>query len=104
MVYLVNLSERDYQRKKNKWLPKIFEWVKVRCGVRKPCGQSFGISESEARGCFRTSSGPRCMAGKAHAPAHGTAAKLRALPAGLPGGSGGSKHSLLGVSKGQSVH
>lgn len=30
MVYLVNLSERDYQRKKNKWLPKIFEWVKVR--------------------------------------------------------------------------
>lgn len=28
VVYLVNLSERDYQRKKNKWLPKIFEWVK----------------------------------------------------------------------------
>jgi obg-like ATPase 1 len=28
VVYLVNLSERDYQRRKNKWLPKIFEWVK----------------------------------------------------------------------------
>ena len=28
VVYLVNLSERDYIRKKNKWLPKIFEWVK----------------------------------------------------------------------------
>jgi len=27
VVYLVNLSERDYIRKKNKWLPKIFEWV-----------------------------------------------------------------------------
>lgn len=28
VVYLVNLSEKDYARKKNKWLPKIFEWVK----------------------------------------------------------------------------
>ena len=29
-VYLVNLNEKDFIRKKNKWLPKIFEWVKVR--------------------------------------------------------------------------
>lgn len=28
MVFLVNLSERDYIRKKNKHLPKIVEWVK----------------------------------------------------------------------------
>lgn len=28
MVYLVNLSERDYIRQKNKHLPKIAEWVK----------------------------------------------------------------------------
>ncbi|KAF2085120.1 hypothetical protein K490DRAFT_68006 [Saccharata proteae CBS 121410] len=28
VVYLVNLSERDYIRKKNKHLPKIAEWVK----------------------------------------------------------------------------
>eukprot|EP00096_Caligus_rogercresseyi_P009896 TRINITY_DN3464_c0_g1_i1.p1 TRINITY_DN3464_c0_g1~~TRINITY_DN3464_c0_g1_i1.p1 ORF type:complete len:399 (-),score=132.78 TRINITY_DN3464_c0_g1_i1:103-1299(-) len=27
MVYLVNLSEKDYIRKKNKWLPKIKEYV-----------------------------------------------------------------------------
>jgi len=27
VTYLVNLSERDYIRKKNKWLPKIKEWV-----------------------------------------------------------------------------
>ncbi|XP_072034156.1 obg-like ATPase 1 [Amphiura filiformis] len=27
MIYLVNLSERDYIRKKNKWLVKIKEWV-----------------------------------------------------------------------------
>ncbi|KAK5968002.1 GTP-binding protein YchF, partial [Trichostrongylus colubriformis] len=27
IVYLVNLSERDYIRKKNKWLPKIKEWI-----------------------------------------------------------------------------
>ena len=28
MVYLVNLSEKDYIRQKNKHLPKIAEWVK----------------------------------------------------------------------------
>ena len=28
MVYLVNLSEKDYVRKKNKHLPKIAEWIK----------------------------------------------------------------------------
>ena len=33
VVYLVNLSERDYQRKKNKWLPKLFEWVKASVAV-----------------------------------------------------------------------
>jgi obg-like ATPase 1 len=27
MIYLVNLSEKDYIRKKNKWLPKIKEWI-----------------------------------------------------------------------------
>ncbi|XP_062253226.1 obg-like ATPase 1 [Platichthys flesus] len=27
MIYLVNLSEKDYIRKKNKWLAKIKEWV-----------------------------------------------------------------------------
>jgi obg-like ATPase 1 len=27
VIYLVNLSERDYIRKKNKWLPKIKQWV-----------------------------------------------------------------------------
>ena len=32
MVYLVNLSEKDYLRKKNKWLPKIFEWVQAHGG------------------------------------------------------------------------
>lgn len=27
VIYLVNLSEKDYVRKKNKWLPKIKEWI-----------------------------------------------------------------------------
>ncbi|KAA0199507.1 hypothetical protein HAZT_HAZT007466 [Hyalella azteca] len=27
LIYLINLSEKDYIRKKNKWLPKIKEWV-----------------------------------------------------------------------------
>lgn len=29
VVYLVNMSARDYSRKKNKHLPKIFEWVQA---------------------------------------------------------------------------
>ncbi len=32
VVYLVNLSAKDYARKKNKWLPKIFEWVAAHGG------------------------------------------------------------------------
>jgi obg-like ATPase 1 len=28
-VYLVNLSERDYIRQKNKYLPQVFEWIKT---------------------------------------------------------------------------
>jgi obg-like ATPase 1 len=32
VVYLVNLSERDYARKKNKWLPKVFEWIQQNSG------------------------------------------------------------------------
>ncbi|CEH16100.1 cytoplasmic protein [Ceraceosorus bombacis] len=27
VIYLVNLSEKDYVRKKNKWLPKIHQWI-----------------------------------------------------------------------------
>jgi obg-like ATPase 1 len=27
VVYLCNLSEKDYARKKNKWLPKIKAWI-----------------------------------------------------------------------------
>ncbi|KAK5996651.1 Obg-like ATPase 1 [Cladobotryum mycophilum] len=29
VVYLVNLSEKDYIRKKNKYLPKVAEWIKA---------------------------------------------------------------------------
>eukprot|EP00250_Pteridium_aquilinum_P001922 c12127_g1_i1 orf=212-1396(+) len=32
VVYLVNMTERDYQRKKNKWLPKIHGWVQEHGG------------------------------------------------------------------------
>ncbi|MBE3041531.1 hypothetical protein IMZ48_02915, partial [Candidatus Bathyarchaeota archaeon] len=28
-MYLVNLSERDFVRKKNKHLPKVAEWIKA---------------------------------------------------------------------------
>ena len=28
VVYLINLSEKDYIRKKNKHLPKVIEWIK----------------------------------------------------------------------------
>lgn len=30
VIYLVNLSEKDYIRKKNKWLVKIKEWIDTR--------------------------------------------------------------------------
>lgn len=32
VVYLVNLSEQAYIKKKNKWLPKIYEWVQANGG------------------------------------------------------------------------
>lgn len=32
VVYLINLSEKDYIRQKNKFLPTIFEWVKANGG------------------------------------------------------------------------
>lgn len=32
MVYLINLTKKDYMRKKNKWLPKIAEWIKANGG------------------------------------------------------------------------
>lgn len=35
VIYLVNLSEKDYIRKKNKWLPKIKAWVDEKEGVNK---------------------------------------------------------------------
>jgi obg-like ATPase 1 len=28
VIYLVNLSEEDYLKRKNKWLGKIADWVK----------------------------------------------------------------------------
>jgi len=32
VVYLVNIGEEEYQTKKNKWLPKILEWIKANGG------------------------------------------------------------------------
>jgi obg-like ATPase 1 len=32
VVYLVNMTEKDYCRKKNKWLPKIHEWIATNSG------------------------------------------------------------------------
>lgn len=29
VVYLINLSEKDYVRQKNKYLPKVMEWIKT---------------------------------------------------------------------------
>lgn len=37
VVYLVNLSEKDFIRKKNKYLPKLFEWVKEKSPTRPFC-------------------------------------------------------------------
>ena len=32
VIYLVNLTKKDFARKKNKWLVKIHEWVKEHGG------------------------------------------------------------------------
>jgi obg-like ATPase 1 len=32
IVYLVNISEDDYKKKKNPWLPKIAAWIKEHGG------------------------------------------------------------------------
>ena len=32
VIYLINLSEKDYIKKKNKWLAKIVGWIQVRLG------------------------------------------------------------------------
>ena len=29
VVYCINMSSNDFMRKKNKWLPKIHQWVQV---------------------------------------------------------------------------
>jgi hypothetical protein len=47
-VYLVNCSKKDYIRKKNKFLPKIFEWVQANGGA--PIIPFSGVFENEV-GC-----------------------------------------------------
>ena len=47
IVYLVNLSEADFIRKKNKWLPKIAEWVKAHGG--EPVLPVSGVFESKLK-------------------------------------------------------
>lgn len=44
-VYLVNMSKKDYIRKKNKWLPKLFEWVQAHGG--DPIIPFSGVFENE---------------------------------------------------------
>uniref|UniRef100_A0A383WNJ8 Obg-like ATPase 1 n=1 Tax=Tetradesmus obliquus TaxID=3088 RepID=A0A383WNJ8_TETOB len=44
-VYLVNCSKKDYIRKKNKFLPKIFEWVQANGGA--PIIPFSGVFENE---------------------------------------------------------
>lgn len=42
IVYLLNLSKKDFCRKKNKWLPKIAAWVKAHGGgAIIPCSVEF---------------------------------------------------------------
>ena len=53
MIYLANLSEKDYARKSNKWLPKLAEWVKER-GSKDPIipmSVEFEMNVSTRAGC-----------------------------------------------------
>lgn len=49
VVYLVNLSEKDFKRKKNKYLPKINDWIKNNC-PGKMIPYSVTYEQSLARG------------------------------------------------------
>jgi obg-like ATPase 1 len=45
VVYLINISEEEYKKKKNKWLPKIKEWIDKNCpGKMIPYSASFEMS------------------------------------------------------------
>ncbi len=45
VVYLINISEEEYKKKKNKWLPKIKEWIDKNCpGKMIPFSASFEMS------------------------------------------------------------
>lgn len=48
VVYLVNMSEKDFIRQKNKWLPKIHAWVKENVpGDIVPYSASFEMKLAE---------------------------------------------------------
>lgn len=45
VVYLINISAEEYKKKKNKWLPKIKEWIDKHCpGKMIPYSAAFEMS------------------------------------------------------------
>jgi hypothetical protein len=69
VICLVNLSAVDFQRKKNKWLPKIHQWVQVR------------TQKKAAQGSTRQSSAVQCSTGQCST-VHGIAGLLQEPPVG----------------------
>jgi len=64
IVYLVNMSERDFIRKKNKWLPQIMKWIQTNspgsplipfCGELESA--SVDLGDAEQRKAFWTEKG-----------------------------------------------
>ena len=42
VVYLINISTKDFEKQKNKWLPKIKQWIDKKCpGKMIPFSVSF---------------------------------------------------------------
>lgn len=42
VIYLANISIKDFQSQKNKWLPKMKEWIKAKCpGTMVPFSASY---------------------------------------------------------------
>jgi obg-like ATPase 1 len=51
VIYLVNISETEYKTKKNKWLPKIKEWIDKNCpGKMIPFSASYEMSIRDEQG------------------------------------------------------
>jgi len=107
VVYLVNVSAKDYVRKKNKWLAKIFEWVQAHGGT--PFIPFSGAFENEVRlrGVAQAQQRALGQAGGAHPEATSGRLRCRRPPDALllrPSVAGGTSGVDIGGAFAHAAH